>query len=165
MLKQEGATLGISSSMQKSSWWTDTQLTLDWKAKGWTSLIWAMIWATSATFLQTACLLLLSRIIFFSFVISTSSPPIVNTNHLSPYSPMPSLNKSRHAKLTWWAKVIKMTALKQKEKIKEMCTVRRGSNQRTGFHHNGSVDEECAAHTGHVLLGFQQMHAWCDTKG
>lgn len=40
-----------------------------------------------------------------------------------------------------------------------MCTERRGSNQRGGFHHNGSVDEKCGVHTGHVLLGFYRcMH-------
>lgn len=74
---------------------------------------------------------------------------------------MAGLSESRHAKLTQRAKVIKVAALKQRaewrralEKMKEMCTERRGSNQRGGFHDNGSVDEKCAVHTGHVLLGF-----------
>lgn len=48
--------------------------------------------------------------------------------------------------------------------MKEMCTARRESNQRGGFHHNGLVDEKRAVHKGHVLLGFQQMYAQCDTK-
>lgn len=121
-----------------------------------------MIWSSSATFLLTAPPLPLSHIIFLPFVISPSSPPIINTNHLCPYSPTPGLSESRHAKLTWRAKVIKVAALKQKaeykgealEKMKEMCAEGRGSNQRGGFHHNGSVDEKCAVHTGHVLLGF-----------
>lgn len=123
--------------MQKSSWWTYKQLIMDWKVKGWTSLNWAMIWGASATFLQTARLLLLSHIIFLPFVISPSSPPIINTNHLSPHSPLLGLNESRHAKLTSRAKVIKAAALKQKAEWWESF----GENERNVHGKKGKQSE------------------------
>lgn len=151
----------VASSVQESSWWTDKQLIMGWKVKGWTRFIWAMIWGSSATFLLTASLLFLSHIIFFPFVISPPSPPIINTTHLSPYSLTPGLSESHHAKLISRAKVIKVAALKQKAEQKRGF----GENERNVQRKKGKQSErwvppqwlcwwEMCWHAGHVLLGF-----------
>lgn len=153
---------GSGASMQKSFWWTGKQSIMGWKVKGWMSFIWAMIWGSSATFLLTAPPLLLSHIIFRPFVISFSSPPIINTNHLSPYSPMAGLSGSRHAKLTSRAKVITMAAWNKKGWMEESF----GENERNVHKKKGKQSgrwvppqwlswwEMCCSHGSPVLLGF-----------